>query len=66
MEDGKPTPKASDWRELAARASQESDPQKLSELVKQLCDRLDEIEQEKKKPSQSAVTGANGCGRKGN
>lgn len=39
---------ATDWRELAAKASNESDPQKLSELVRQLCERLDEVEQQKK------------------
>lgn len=37
-----------DWRELAAKASQECDPNKLSELVNQLCERLDDIEHCKK------------------
>ncbi len=51
---------ASDWRELASRASKEADPQKLSQLVQQLCDRLDEIEQQKKKPAQNAAAGHDG------
>jgi hypothetical protein len=29
------------WREVAERASHESDPQKLMEMIKQLCDLLD-------------------------
>ncbi len=55
QKDGQPTPTSvSDWRELASQASKEADPHKLSELVQQLCDRLDEIEQQKKNLSQSA------------
>ena len=30
-----------DWREIAAKAANENDPQKLIELVADLCDRLD-------------------------
>jgi hypothetical protein len=55
-DDGKLIPKpssAQDWRDIAARASTEPDPQKLSELVQQLCDRLDQIDDQKKKPPQS-------------
>lgn len=33
---------AEDWREIAAKASNEKDPQKLIKLVKSLCDKLDE------------------------
>jgi len=53
-QDGKParsTP-APDWRDLAAQASHEPDPKKLTELVKEICDRLDENESIKK-PVQS-------------
>ncbi len=56
QDDGKPTlshATASDWRELATQASTEADPAKLTDLVKQLCDRLDNLEQQKKKPPQS-------------
>ena len=31
-----------DWRELAERAAREMDPSRLTELVNQLCDKLDE------------------------
>ena len=31
-----------DWRDLAERAAREMDPSRLTELVKQLCDKLDE------------------------
>ena len=63
QKDGKPTPTsstASDWREIASQASKEPDPEKLSELVQQLCDRLDEIEEQKKSPSQNASPGPDG------
>jgi hypothetical protein len=43
-------PKTTDWRDLAAQASEEQDQDKLSQLVKQLCDRLDHDEQQKKMP----------------
>ncbi len=53
-EDGKPARPAppSDWRDLAAQASQESDPNKLTDLVKEICDRLDH-NSAPKKPVQS-------------
>jgi len=35
-------PSRKNWRDLAAEASQESDPNKLTDLVKQICDELDE------------------------
>ncbi len=53
-QDGKParpTP-APNWRDLAAQASHEPDPNKLTELVKEICYRLDENESIKK-PVQS-------------
>ena len=61
-EDGKPTPDpsaAQDWRDLASQASKEADPQKLSQLVQQLCDSLDHIEQQKKRPAQLAASATN-------
>lgn len=66
--DGQPTlspSTTSDWRELASRASKEADPEKLSQLVQQLCDRLDEIEQQKKKPPQNAAADHDGDLREG-
>jgi hypothetical protein len=45
-QDGKPpvppTPTASDdWRGIAQRASQEPDPEKLTQLIQELCDSID-------------------------
>lgn len=62
QDDGKPTlspATASNWRELATQASTEADPTKLTDLVKQLCDRLDHLEQQKKKPPQSDDSAVN-------
>ena len=33
-----------DWRDLAERAAREMDPSRLTELVKQLCEKLDEAD----------------------
>jgi hypothetical protein len=38
-----------DWCEIAERASRESDPKKLIQLVRALCDRLQEAELKKRK-----------------
>ena len=38
-----------DWCEIAERASRESDPKKLIQLVRALCDRLQEAEWKKRK-----------------
>jgi hypothetical protein len=43
---------APDWCEVAERAAKESDPKKLIQLVRVLCDRLQEAERIKKKGSQ--------------
>ena len=37
-----------DWCEIAERASRESDPKKLIQLVRALCDRLQEVELRKR------------------
>lgn len=42
-------PHAPDWCEIAERASRESDPKKLIQLVRALCDRLQEAELRKRK-----------------
>jgi hypothetical protein len=39
---------APSWREIAAKASTEVDPKRLSELVGQLCAKLEEEQREKK------------------
>ncbi len=33
--------KAQDWHDLAERASKETDPHKLTELIRQLCESID-------------------------
>jgi hypothetical protein len=43
---------APDWCDIAERAAKESDPKKLIQLVRALCDRLQEAERMKKKGSQ--------------
>ena len=35
------------WREIAERAANETDPKKLALLVQALCDRLDELRRDK-------------------
>ncbi len=45
-QDGKPTtsstsPPSKDWREIAERASKEPDPNKLLQLIEELCDSMD-------------------------
>jgi len=47
-----PSPRWEDWREIAERASNETDPKKLIQLVRQLCDVLDQHEA-KGKPTES-------------
>lgn len=42
-------PDVPDWCLIAERAAQESDPKKLIQLVRALCDRLQEAELKKKK-----------------
>ena len=46
---GNPVPKVPDWCQIAERAAQESDPKKLIQLVRALCDRLQEAENRKQK-----------------
>lgn len=64
MQDGKPTPESPpqqpniDWRETAAQVSQEADPQKLRELVKALCDQLDQLQSLKKPPRSDGFSSA--------
>ncbi len=41
-------PQALDWRDLAERASKETDPHKLIQLVQQLCETLEERHAQRK------------------
>lgn len=45
-------PEVPDWCQIAERAAQESDPKKLIQLVRALCDRLQEAENRKRKRAQ--------------
>lgn len=47
-------PGRKDWRELARRAADETDPQKLLEIIQELCRTLDERETEKKPKANSS------------
>ena len=50
-----------DWCEIAERASRESDPKKLIQLVRALCDRLHEAELKKRKrPDPEILPKSNG------
>ena len=49
-----------DWCEIAERASRESDPKKLIQLVRALCDRLQEAELKKKRPDPESLAKSNG------
>lgn len=42
------------WRELAQEATQELDGQKLVEIVKRICDTLDQEEKDRKPPQREA------------
>ena len=54
-------PHVPDWCEIAERASRESDPKKLIQLVRALCDRLQEAELKKgKRPDPESLPKSNG------
>ncbi len=38
-----------DWHEVAEQAAKESDPRKLSYLIQALCDRLEELQNERRR-----------------
>ena len=46
----RPTP-TTDWRELAEKASKEPDQDKVLDLVRQLDERLEEAEEQKRQPT---------------
>ena len=50
-----------DWCQIADRAAKESDPKKLVQLVRALCDRLQEAElRKRKRPHLDAASGSDG------
>jgi hypothetical protein len=50
----------SEWQQLAEQASKETDPEKVSRLIRLLCDRLDELDRIRKERLTSSVPGRNG------
>lgn len=48
MNDHPVKPSDSEWQQLAEQASKETDPEKVSQLIRLLCDRLDELDRIRK------------------
>ena len=48
MNDDPVKPSDSEWQQLAEQASKETDPEKVSQLIRLLCDRLDELDRIRK------------------
>jgi hypothetical protein len=46
------------WREIAEKASKEKDPYILLKLVQELCDKIDELKGNQRKPSRDVNTTA--------
>jgi hypothetical protein len=62
MPTGNHGPEVPDWCQIAEKAAQESDPKKLIQLVRALCDRLQEAENRKRKQPQAGIaTRGNGA-----
>jgi hypothetical protein len=60
MNDHPLKPSDSEWQHLAEQASKETDPEKVSQLIRLLCDRLDELDRIRKARSTSSAHGPNG------
>jgi hypothetical protein len=60
MNDRPLKPSDSEWQQLAEQASKETDPEKVSQLIRLLCDRLDELDRIRKERSVSPPSGPNG------
>jgi hypothetical protein len=60
MNDHPLKPSDSEWQQLAEQASKETDPEKVSQLIRLLCDRLDELDRIRKGRSALSVSGPNG------
>jgi len=55
MNDHPLKPSDSEWQQLAEQASKETDPEKVSKLIRLLCDRLDELDRIRKERSVSSA-----------
>jgi len=60
MNDHPLKPSDSEWQHLAEQASKETDPGKVSQLIRLLCDRLDELDRIRKERSASSAPRPNG------
>jgi hypothetical protein len=60
MNDHPLKPSGSEWQQLAEQASKETDPEKVSKLIRLLCDRLDELDRIRKERSASSPNGGSG------
>jgi hypothetical protein len=60
MNDHPLKPSDSEWQQLAEQASKETDPEKVSQLIRLLCDRLDELDRIRKEHSASSASRPNG------
>lgn len=53
-----------EWQQLAEQASRETDPEKVSQLIRLLCDRLDELDRiRKERPNLCGSSSNNGRDR---
>ena len=59
MNDHPLKPRDSEWQQLAEQASRETDPEKVSQLIRLLCDRLDELDRIRKERSVPSAAGPN-------
>ena len=50
MSQQKPRCSDKDWREIAAEAANETDPEKLGRIIKELCDALDKSHPQNRVP----------------
>jgi len=59
MNDHPLRPTDSEWQQLAEQAAKETDPEKVSQLIRRLCDRLDELDRVRKEHSVPSAAGPN-------
>jgi len=63
MNDHPLKPTGSEWQQLAEQAAKETDPEKVSQLIRRLCDRLDELDRVRKERSVPSAAGPNAGSR---
>lgn len=60
MNDHRLRPSDAEWQQLAEQASKETDPEKVSKLIRLLCDRLDELDRMRKERLNPCIPSLNG------